>query len=205
MTIEVKNSVKPIDYDQAIKILEQRVVDVSLGKKEELLWVLEHSTVYTGGTSYDKKDLIDKKINVIKTGRGGKITVHSKGQKVIYFVLDLNKRKKDIRDLIRKVEECIIQVLKNYELESFRDKKNIGIWVYHKKDLKKIAAIGIRVKKWVAYHGFAINVSNDLSKYKSIIPCGINDRGVTSLKDMNIKNYQNIEKIIIDNFLNIFP
>ncbi|MDP6680507.1 MAG: lipoyl(octanoyl) transferase LipB [Pelagibacteraceae bacterium] len=204
MNIEVKNSIKPVDYIDSMKILEQRVKDVSLGKKKELLWVLEHNSVYTAGTSSNNKDLIDKNLHVIKTNRGGKYTHHSPGQKIIYFVLNLNNRKKDIRNLIDKIESCIIQILKEYNIESYNDSKNIGIWVNKEKKTKKIAAIGIRVKKWIAYHGFSLNVCNDLSKYKGIVPCGIKDKGITSLKEMGIKNYRNIETVIIRNFLNIF-
>jgi len=204
MNIEVKNSIKPVDYIESMKILEQRVKDVSLGKKEELLWVLEHKSVYTAGTSANKKDLLDKNLQIIKTNRGGKYTHHSPGQKIIYFVLNLNNRKKDIRNLIDKIESCIIQILKEYSIESYNDSKNIGIWVNKEKKSKKIAAIGIKVKKWIAYHGFSLNVCNDLSKYKGIVPCGIKDKGITSLKEMGINNYRNIETVIIRNFLNIF-
>ena len=204
MNIEVKSSVKPIDYLQSIKILEKRVHEVFLGKKDEFLWVLEHNSVYTAGTSANKKDLLDKNLPVIKTNRGGKYTLHSPGQKVVYFVLNLNKRERDIRKLISKIENCIIQTLKEYKIESYNDSKNIGIWVNKQKNSKKIAAIGIRVKKWVAYHGFSLNVCNDLSKYQGIIPCGIRDRGITSLKDMGVKNYNNIEEVIIKKFLNTF-
>ena len=204
MNIEVKTSKKPVDYKESMKVLEKRAEDVFSGKKNELLWVLEHNTVYTGGTNSNVKDVINKNIKIIKTNRGGKITIHSPGQKIVYFVLNLNNRKKDIRNLITKIENCIIEVLKEYKIKSYADKKNIGIWVKDKKEEKKIAAIGIKVKKWVAYHGFAINVCNNLSKYKSIVPCGIKDKGITSIKNMNIKNYRNIEKIIINKFLNIF-
>ena len=119
-------------------------------------------------------------------------------------MLNLNKRERDVRKLVSKIEHCIIQTLKEYKLESYNDSKNIGIWVDKQKNSKKIAAIGIRVKRWIAYHGFALNVYNDLSKYKGIIPCGIRNRGITSLKNMGIKNYDNIEEIIIKKFLNIF-
>ena len=204
MNIEVKSSIKPIDYLESIRILEKRVHDVLLGKKDELLWVLEHNSVYTAGTSANKKDLLDKNLPVIKTNRGGKYTCHSPGQKVVYFVLNLNKRERDIRKFVSKIENCIIQTLKEYKIESYNDSKNIGIWVDKQKKSKKIAAIGIRVKKWVAYHGFSLNVYNDLSKYKGIIPCGIKDRGITSLKDMGVKNYSNIEEVIIKKFLNTF-
>ena len=200
MTIEVKNSVKPVDYLESIEILEKRVDDVLAGKKNELMWILEHNTVYTGGTSSNNKDLIDKNLNIIKTKRGGKYTVHSPGQKIVYFVLNLNKRKKDIRKLINQIEIIIINILKNYKVTSNADKKNIGIWV----DDKKIAAIGLRVRKWIAYHGFSLNVSNDLTIYDGIIPCGIKNKDVTSLKNLGINNYNEIDKIISNEFLKIF-
>ena len=200
MTIEVKNSIKPVDYVKSIKMLEKRVDGVLSGKENELLWILEHETVYTGGTSSNTNDLLSKNIRIIKTNRGGKYTVHSPGQKVIYFVLNLNKRNKDIRKLINQVENCLINILKEYKILSYADKKNIGIWVNN----KKIAAIGIRVKKWIAYHGFSLNVSNDLTKYDKIVPCGIKDKGITSLRNMGINNYDDIHKVITKQFLNIF-
>ena len=204
MNIEVKNSVKPVDYTKSMKILERRVHDVFLGKKNEFLWIVEHNSVYTAGTSSKNIDLLNKNLKVIKTNRGGKHTHHGPGQKVVYFVLNLNKRGKDIRKLVNKIENCIIDTLREYKISSYRDNKNIGIWVGNKKDSMKIAAIGIRVKKWIAYHGFALNVSNDLSKYKGIIPCGVKDKGITNLKEMGIINFSNIDKIIIKKFLNIF-
>ena len=204
MNIEVKNSVKPVDYAKSMKILEQRVQDVLLDKKDEFLWIIEHTHVYTAGTSSKDIDLLDKNLNVIKTNRGGKHTYHGPGQKVVYFVLNLNKREKDIRKLVTKIENCIIEILKEFKVKSYTDKKNIGIWVKNKNNMMKIAAIGIRVKKWIAYHGFAINISNDLSKYKNIVPCGIKDKGITSLKDMGITNFNKIEEIIAKKFLSTF-
>mgnify|MGYP001229913808 CR=1 FL=1 len=204
MNIEVKNTVNTVDYIESMKVLEQRVEDVHLGKKKELLWIIEHNPVYTAGTSSKNDELINKKINVVKTNRGGKYTYHGPGQKVVYFVLDLNKREKNIKKLINNVEKCIIDVLKEFKINSYADKNNIGVWVDDKKNSKKIAAIGIKVKKWIAYHGFSLNVNNDLSKYKNIIPCGIKDKGITSLKNLGIHNHENIEKIIISKFLNIF-
>ncbi len=189
---------------ESIKILENRVDEVFSGKKDELLWILEHNTVYTAGTSTNYDDLLDKNLKIIKSNRGGKITLHTNGQKVIYFVLNLNKRKKDIRKLVTDIENCIIDILSEYKIESFTDKNNIGIWVTDKGKLMKIAAIGIRVKRWIAYHGFSINISNDLSKYKGIVPCGVKDKGVTSLKNLGIENYNNIENIIVKKFLNTF-
>ena len=204
MIIEVKNSIKTIDYAESMKVLENRVNDVFLGNKPELIWILEHNHVYTAGTSAKDSDLLDKSINVIKTNRGGKHTYHGPGQKVVYFVIDLNKRGKDIRKFVTKIENCIIDVLAEYKIQSFPDKKNIGIWVNNNNKVMKIAAIGIKVKKWVAYHGFALNVCNDLSKYKKIIPCGVKNKDVTNLKELTTINYNNIERTIINKFLNTF-
>ena len=204
MNIEVINSIKSVDYTKSMKILEKRVHDVFLGKKDELLWILEHNSVYTAGTSSKNIDLLDKNLKVIKTNRGGKHTYHGPGQKVVYFVLNLNKREKDIRKLVNKIENCIMDVLNEYNIESYPDRNNVGIWVDDKNNSKKIAAIGIRVKKWIAYHGFAINISNDLSKYNGIIPCGIKDRGITNFKKLGVNNNKNLEKIIINKFLNTF-
>ena len=195
MNIEVKNSEKPVDYLESMKFLEQRVNDVILGKKKELLWILEHPTVYTAGKRANKNDLLDKNLKVITTNRGGKYTLHSPGQKVVYFVLNLNKRKKDIRKLINKIEECIIKVLNEYKVKSYADKKNIGIWIENKNNAEKIAAIGIRVKKWIAYHGFSININNDLKYFQKIVPCG--------LKTKNVINLKTISKIKYKDFMNV--
>ena len=204
MNIEVKNSQKPVDYDESMKILEKRVDDVFKGKSKELLWILEHNTIYTAGTSSVESDVLDKDTKIIKSTRGGKHTLHSPGQKVVYFVLNLNKRKKDIRLLINQIEKCIINILKEYKIDSYADKKNIGIWVNSENKSKKIAAIGIRVKKWIAYHGFALNLSNDLSLYKKIVPCGIKNKEVTNITELGINNFDGIEKIIINKFLDAF-
>ena len=204
MKIEVKNSIKPIVYTKAIRILEKRVDDVFKGEKSDLLWILEHNSVYTAGTSSTESDLLDKNIKIIKTNRGGKHTLHSPGQKVVYFVLNLNNRNKDIRKLVTNVENCIINILNEYKVKSFADKKNIGIWTNQKNNPLKIGAIGIRIKKWVAYHGFAINVSNNPNLYKGIVPCGIKDKGITTMKEMGVVKFDNINEIIKNNFLNTF-
>ena len=203
--MEVKRSLKPVNYIDAMNLLESRIIDVYNGKEEELLWILEHNSIYTAGTSAKESEIIDKKIKVTKTNRGGKITCHGPGQKVVYFVLNLNNREKNIKKLVNNLEKCIIDILKNYKISSQKDSKNIGIWVHKGKDLKKIAAIGIRVKKWVAYHGFSINVCNDLKQYEKIIPCGIKEKGITNMQDMGVKDFNNIDEIIISKFLNVFP
>ena len=178
---------------------------VVINEKKELIWFLNHDHIYTMGTSSNKKESQNKiDIPLIKTNRGGKINLHNPSKKIIYFALNLNKRGKDVRKLVSKIETCIMEILKEYEIKSCTDKKNIGIWVKKKDNLMKIAAIGIRVRKWIAYHGFAINVSNDLSKYKNIVPCGVKDKGITSLKEIGVNNLDKIEEIIAKKFLDIF-
>ena len=204
MSIEIKRSKKLVNYNTAIKYLEKRVNDVASGKKPELLWLLEHSPVFTAGIRSKEKEILDKSIKIIKTSRGGKITYHGPGQKVVYFVLNLNKRKKDIRKLIRNIEKCIILTLAHFKINSFNDKKNIGIWVKHNSEILKIAAIGIRVKKWIAFHGFCINISNDLNIYKKIIPCGINNKKITNIIKLK-RNKIKIDEEIFNLFIfNIF-
>ena len=204
MEIEVKKSVKLVDYDIAIKFLEERVKDVINGKKPELLWILEHKAIFTAGTNSRESEILNKNIKVIKTSRGGKITYHGPGQKIVYFVLNLNKRQKDIRKLIRNIEKCIILTLKDFKIESFNDHKNIGIWVNVNNEAKKVAAIGIRVKRWIAFHGFSINISNNLEVYKNIVPCGIYNKGITNLCSVKKNNYKYINQKIINNFLRVF-
>ena len=201
MNIEIKKSKKPIKYGDAIKFMESRLIDINQKSSKDLIWILEHEDIYTGGTSYKDDEIIDKNINILKTNRGGKITYHGPGQLVCYFVIDLNKRKKDIRNFISIIEKTIIKTLKSYNINTFADKKNIGIWYNDKGKEKKVAAIGVRVSKWIAYHGFSININNDLSKYNAIIPCGIRDKGVTSLKKISDQNYKDLDQKIVKNFI----
>ena len=200
MNIEIKKSIKPINYFDAINILESRLKDLYENNEQELIWTLEHNEVFTAGTSYKENEIIDKSIKILETNRGGKITYHGPGQLICYFVLDLRK-KKDIRKFITIIEKTIIQTLKFYKIETFPDKDNIGIWHKYNNEVKKIAAIGIRVSKWIAYHGFAININNDLENYKKIIPCGITDKGVTNLKNILDQDYSNLSDILVKNFI----
>ena len=177
MNIEIKISKKRISYKKAMLFLNKRVDEVKNGKKRELLWILEHPTTYTAGVSFNQKEILDKKIEIVQSNRWGKITLHKPGQKIIYFVINLNNRKKDIRKFINVIEKSVIQFLEAYKIIAKKDKKNIGIWVHQ----KKIAAIGIRVSRWVAYHGCSINISNNLNQYLKIIPCGLDNRKVTSI------------------------
>ena len=200
MNIEIKKSIKPVNYFDAINILESRLKDLYENNEQELIWTLEHNEVFTAGTSYKENEIIDKSIKILETNRGGKITYHGPGQLICYFVLDLRK-KKDIRKFITIIEKTIIGTLKFYKIETFPDKDNIGIWYKYNNEVKKIAAIGIRVSKWIAYHGFAININNDLENYKKIIPCGISDKGVTNLKNILDQDYSNLNDILIKNFI----
>ena len=200
MNIEIKKSIKPINYFDAINLLEKRLNDLHEYKDKELIWLLEHNEIFTAGTSYKDNEILDKSIKLIKTNRGGKITCHAPGQLICYFVLDLRK-KKDIRKFITSIEKTIIETLKDYKIETFSDKDNIGIW--HKKNnvISKVAAIGVRVKKWIAYHGFSININNNLDQYKKIIPCGIKDKGITNLISIADNNYSNIDDLLIEKFI----
>ena len=201
MKIEIKKSTKPVEYKEAINFLEKRLAEINQKNVTELIWILEHPDIYTAGTSYHESEILDKSINIVKTNRGGKIICHGPGQIICYFVINLNKRKKDIRKFTTIIENTIIQTLNEYQIKSFNDRDNIGIWVNHENKIKKIAAIGIRVSKWIAYHGFAINVNNKLENYNKIIPCGIKDKYVSNLKLIKDQNYDELSGKVINNFI----
>ena len=201
MNIEIKISKKPVDYRKAVIFMEKRLDKIREGKARELIWILEHNEVYTAGSRSKKSEILDKKIKVIKTNRGGKITWHGKGQLICYFVINLNKRNKDIRKFITNIEKSIINTLKEFKIKSFSDRQDIGIWIKIEGSIKKIAAIGIRVKKWIAYHGFSINIDNDLKKYNKIIPCGIKNKAVTNLESIKKNKYANLKKVLLNNLI----
>jgi len=203
MSIEIRFSKKPIPYKKAMLFLNKRVEEVKNGDNKELIWVLEHPKTYTAGVSFKQNEIIDKKIKIIKTNRGGKITLHNPGQKIIYFVINLNNRKKDIRKFINTIEVSVIEFLKFLNINAKKDKKNIGIWVKG----RKIAAIGLRVSRWVAFHGFSINISNNLNEYLKIVPCGLNNKKITSVyleRKIIPKNFENkLVNIFIKNINSI--
>ena len=201
MSIDIKKSTKLVNYTEAIDFLEKRLIEVNHNKSNELIWILEHPSTFTAGMSYDKSEILDKRINLIKTNRGGKITWHGPGQLICYFVIDLNKRKKDIRKFVTLIEKTIIQTIRKYKINSFSDRKNIGIWVNDKNKTKKIGAIGIKIKKWIAYHGFSLNINNSLHQYKKIVPCGIKNNEVSNLNLIKNQNYMKIKDEIILNFI----
>ena len=203
MTLEVRISKKLVPYKSAFEQLIKRVNLIKKGKSKDLLWILEHPLTYTGGIRFKENEILDKKIRIIRTNRGGKLTLHNPGQKIVYFVINLNKRKRDIKNLVKIIEKSIIEFLKIYKINSYNDKENIGIWVNE----KKIAAIGIRVTQWIAYHGCSININNSLKPYKKIIPCGLDNTKVTSIKNeinSNVKNVEeNLKSIFLKNLKNI--
>ena len=201
MDIEIKKSIKPVNYKSAINMLEKRVQNLALNNGRELIWFLEHKSIFTAGTNYKENEIIEKNIKIFKTNRGGKITWHGPGQIICYMVINLNKRRKDIRKFISVIEKSIIDTLRELDIKSFNDRKNIGIWINHKNKIKKIAAIGIRVKKWIAFHGFSINYSNSLEEYKKIIPCGIKDKGIITIRDIKIVSKEDILKKLKKNLL----
>ncbi len=201
MDIEIKKSIKPVNYLDALKFLEERVTEINKNEANELIWILEHPSVFTAGTSFNESDILDKSIDIIKTSRGGKITWHGPGQLICYLVINLNNRKKDIRKFINIIENSIILSLQSFGIRTYSDRKNIGIWTKLNNKDRKVGAIGIKVKKWIAYHGFSININNDISNYKKIIPCGIKDKGVTTLKKIDNQNYNKLSKEIIKNLL----
>ena len=201
MSIEIKKSEKPVIYEDAKKIMEKRLLNVDQNKSNELIWTLEHPDIYTAGTSFSESDILDKSIKILETNRGGKITYHGPGQLVCYFVIDLKKRKKDIRNFITIIEKTIIDTLQFFNIKTFSDKENIGIWYKDNEQTKKVAAIGVRISKWIAYHGFSININNNLDKYKAIIPCGIKNKGVTNLKQIKDQDYKELEKKLVEIFI----
>ena len=201
MFIDIKKSTKPVKYNDAIQYLEKRVEEVHHKKSNELIWILEHMPTFTAGKTYNKNEILDNKINLVKTSRGGKITWHGPGQLVCYFVINLKNRNKDIRKFLNLIEKTIIETLKKYQINSFCDRKNVGIWINDKNKVKKVAAIGIRIKRWIAYHGFSLNINNKLTNYKKIIPCGIKNKGITNLKLIKNQNYKKIKDEIVYNFI----
>jgi len=204
--MEIKISHKPVSYKEAMDFLEQRVEKVHVNLEDELIWILEHDSVYTKGISASDKDLlIPNLFPVIETNRGGKFTYHGPGQKIVYFVINLNKREKEIKKFVRNVEKWIISILKDFNISSFSDSENIGIWIKNNDEVNKISAIGIKIKKWIAYHGFSLNVNVNKSDYRGIVPCGILNKGIINISDLcKIPNDEKINNSIKENFYKLF-
>ena len=207
--IEIKISNDLVDYKESLKIMENRVVDINLNNKKELIWFLYHDHIYTIVTSGSEKEIREKiTYPVIKTNRGGKITYHGPGQRIVYFLIDLKKRKKDIRKFVSIIENSTINLLKEYNIEAKSYPEKIGIWVtkFNENKLKKerkIGAIGLRLKKWTTYHGLSFNINPKMDNYKFIDACGLKNFKNTSLHELDINiTEENFDKEFSLIFLN---
>ena len=191
--IEIKISNEAINYKEAMFFMESKVRDISENHSKELLWFLSHNHIFTQGTSASDDEILNSDvIEVLKTNRGGKTTYHGPGQRIVYFMLNLNNKKKDIRKFISVIENSVIDFLKNYNVEARAFKDRGGIWVIKNNKMtfdkeKKISAIGLRVKKWITYHGMSFNINPDLKYYNSIHSCGLKEYANTSLNELGIK------------------
>ena len=191
--IEIKISNEEINYKEAVLFMESKVRDISENHSKELLWFLSHDHIFTQGTSASDDEILNSNvIEVLKTNRGGKTTYHGPGQRIVYFMLNLNNKKKDIRKFISVIENSVIDFLKNYNVEARAFKDRVGIWVIKNNKMtfdkeKKISAIGLRVKKWITYHGMSFNINPDLKYYNSIHSCGLKEYANTSLNELGIK------------------
>ncbi len=188
-----------VDYQDALNFMQKRVEGISLGKERECIWFLEHNNLYTAGTSAKSSDLLDpNKFPVYEAGRGGEYTYHGPGQRIVYIMLDLKKRKKqDVRLFVSNLERIIINTIAHFNIQGFTREGRIGVWVNKNNQEVKIAALGIRLKRWVTYHGIAININPNLNNFSGIVPCGIKEYGVTSLADLGL----NIDITKFDEFL----
>ena len=207
--IEIKISNNDINYEKAIMFMESRVESISKNKSKELLWFLNHDHIFTQGTSASIDEILNPNtVKVIQTNRGGKTTYHGPGQRVVYFMLNLNNKKKDIRKFISIIENSVIDFLKNYNVEARAFKDRVGIWVIKNNKMtfdkeKKISAIGIRVKKWITYHGMSFNINPDLKYYNSIHSCGLKEYTNTSLNELGIKiDQKEFDEVFKKIFLN---
>ncbi len=197
-----------VKFEDSLKFMEERADEIALGKASSAIWLLEHFDVYTAGVSAKDEDLLAKnEIPVIKTNRGGKYTYHGPKMLIGYVMIDLKQffapEKPDIAKFVEFIENWVIKFLANFGVEGFIRKGRVGIWVNEDGEEKKIGAIGIKVKKWVSYHGFAINIDPDLEAFKNIVPCGISEFGITSLKKMNANLEQDFHKILQESFYSI--
>ena len=186
--IEWRIAEAPVDYEAAVEAMETRVAAIRAGAARELVWLLEHAPLYTAGTSARPEDLLDPQLlPVHRTGRGGRYTYHGPGQRIAYVMLDLARRDRDVRCHVHRLEEWMIRTLARFGVKGERRDGRVGIWVERPGgEEEKIAAIGVRVRRWVTYHGVALNVDPELEHYRGIVPCGIAEHGVTSLRALRV-------------------
>ena len=212
--IEIKISNKEINYEKALMYMESRVDDISKNQSQELLWFLNHNHIFTQGTSSANEEILNSNvIDVIKSNRGGKTTYHGPGQRIVYFMLNLNNKNKDIRRFITLIENSLISFLADYNVEAQAFKDRVGIWVTKSNNItfdkeKKIGAIGLRIKKWITYHGLSFNINPDLKYYNYIHSCGLKEYQNTSMEDLGIQLKQSefdnkFKKIFIEKLKNI--
>jgi lipoyl(octanoyl) transferase len=184
--VEWKIGDHPVAYPDALAFMEARAAAIAEGTAGEMVWLLEHPPIYTAGTSANDADLIDARFPVYHTGRGGQFTYHGPGQRVGYAMLDLKSRTPDVRAYVRDLEQWLIETLALFQVKGERREGRVGIWVQRGMKEDKIAALGVRIKRWVTFHGVALNVDPDLSHFDGIVPCGVRAHGVTSLADLGI-------------------
>jgi len=192
-------------YPEAVTFMEKRAADIAAGRAAELVWLVEHPPIYTAGTSAKDSDLLDARFPVFKTGRGGQFTYHGPGQRVGYVMLDLKRRKADVHAYVRDLEEWLIRTLARFNVKGERREGRVGIWVTRPGREDKIAALGVRVRHWVTFHGVSLNVEPDLSHFSGIVPCGIRDHGVTSLADLGLKvTMTEVDAALRESFQEVF-
>ena len=207
MNIEIKKQYDLVDYEASVKFMQLRVNAISRNTQKELIWFLNHDHIYTKGTSANEKEILKtNEIKIVKTNRGGKTTYHGPGQRIVYFMIDLNSKKKDIRRFITIIEQSLIDFLKNYKINATTFRDRVGIWVTGKDGQtfdkeEKIGAIGLRLQKWITYHGLSFNIKPDMTKYKYINACGLENFKNTSLFELGISLD---EKCFDDEYSKIF-
>ncbi len=197
----------PVPYDKALLDMADRVDQIQRGVAEELVWLLEHPAIYTAGASAKESDLLDRtKLPVYKTDRGGQYTYHGPGQRIVYLMLDLNKRKTDVRFYVQLLQDWIIKTLADFDIKGAPREGRVGVWVQTPDGKEaKIAALGVRIQKWVTQHGISININPDLKNYKGIVPCGVSEYGVTSMAALGVKaSLNDVDKQLVDNFKYFF-
>ena len=205
--IEWRIAEAPVDYEAAVEAMETRVAAIRAGLAPELVWLLEHPALYTAGTSARDEDLLDPQLlPVHRTGRGGHYTYHGPGQRIAYVMLDLTRRGADVRCHVHRLEEWMIRTLAHFGVKGERRQGRVGIWVVRSGAAEdKIAAIGVRVRRWVTYHGVALNVDPELDHYRGIVPCGIVEHGVTSLEALGVDaTMAEIDQVLRATFAEIF-
>ena len=204
--VEWKISNTLINYDFAISEMQKRIIKIKNNSDNELIWLLEHSSIFTAGTSAKDEDLINNQVETRRTGRGGEWTWHGPGQRVVYVMLNLKKRLPDVKAYVNALEEWIILTLEDFDIHGVRLENKPGVWVINKDNrYDKIAALGVRISSWVSWHGISINVNPNLEQFKNIVPCGIQDGGVTSLYNLeNIGSFEHLDNNLSKNFTKVF-